>query len=64
MPIKNIIKNNLFDYSQLNVDQLAADFEVQINKGLSQAEAEKRMDNYGPNEVAAKEIMWWHILFN
>lgn len=31
-------------------------------KGISTEEAENRKNKYGPNEIIAKEIKWWHIL--
>ena len=43
--------------------QVAAELGTNINKGLSEEEAKKRLQKYGPNEIPEREEPLWHRIF-
>ncbi len=47
-------------YKERPAIQVAAELGVDIKKGLSQEEAKKRLEKYGPNEIPEKEEPLWH----
>ncbi|VAX11629.1 Lead, cadmium, zinc and mercury transporting ATPase; Copper-translocating P-type ATPase, partial [hydrothermal vent metagenome] len=50
-------------YTEQPVNETLATFKVQANKGLSDAEAARRIKQYGYNEIEEKEEAVWHRLF-
>jgi magnesium-transporting ATPase (P-type) len=48
--------NRAGDLEKASVDQVLAALDVQPNKGLSSAEAEKRLAKYGPNAIVERQI--------
>src|SRR3989338_4999619 len=47
----------------LSVDRTLAFLEVQPKQGLSEEEAKKRLEQYGPNQLtAAHRTKWWELL--
>jgi len=51
------------DYARQGVEQTLAGFEVDGARGLSDAEAERRLTQYGYNEIEEKEEPLWHRIF-
>ena len=50
-------------YEALPIVQVAAELGTDIRKGLSQEEAKKRLQKYGPNEIPEREEPLWHRIF-
>ncbi len=50
-------------YEKLPSVQVAAELGVDVKSGLSQEEAKKRLQKYGPNEIPEKEEPLWHRIF-
>ncbi len=47
------------------IDDLLQSFEVRSEEGLSDEEAQRRLDEHGPNELESVETRsWWHVLFS
>src|SRR3989344_1682304 len=44
-------------------EEIAQDLEASLEEGLSREEAEKRLKNYGKNEIEVKSLPWWRVLF-
>ncbi|MFA5069791.1 MAG: HAD-IC family P-type ATPase [Patescibacteria group bacterium] len=49
-------------YTNKSPEELSKEFSVDLNKGLSKAEAEKRLLSYGPNKISGREVNGWQIL--
>lgn len=64
MPLTADVKEHLLKYSQNGVEDLCKSLETTTN-GLTNTEAEARLKQYGPNEVAQKRrLPWWKHLAN
>ncbi len=50
-------------YEKLPWLQVAAELGVDVKKGLSEEEAQKRLQQYGPNEIPEYEEPLWHRIF-
>ena len=50
-------------FSQQTIAETLSSFRVKPNQGLSQAEADERLAQYGYNEIKEKEESLWHRLF-
>ena len=50
-------------YEKLPSIQVAAELSTNIEKGLTEEEAKKRLQKYGPNEIPEKEEPLWHRIF-
>ena len=50
---KNIVAQMQVDPSLADAQTVAQSLGVDLNTGLSQAEAKRRLDKYGPNELAS-----------
>jgi len=51
-----------FDFANLETDQVLLNLGTSL-EGLGEDESRKRWLKYGPNEVRARRVMWWHIFF-
>jgi H+-transporting ATPase len=51
------------DYKDIPIDKVASELGVDINKGLSEAEAKERLKKYGPNEIPEYKEPLWHRIF-
>lgn len=51
------------DYKKLSVEETLKDLNVEKNKGLSQEEVEKRLSEFGYNEIPEKEESLFHRIF-
>ena len=52
------------NWYHLNIDEVLSQFNSTADRGLSKAEASRRLMEYGPNELqAARRISPWAILF-
>ncbi len=51
------------EFKALGVDEALKRLEADPDRGLSQAEAERRLKTYGKNEVPEKEEPLWHRVF-
>ncbi len=50
-------------YEKMPWVQVAAELGVDVKKGLSEEEAKKRLQQYGPNEIPEYEEPLWHRIF-
>ncbi len=50
-------------YEKLPWVQVAAELGTDVNKGLSEEEAKKRLQKYGPNEIPEYKEPLWHRIF-
>ncbi|BAF70041.1 plasma-membrane proton-efflux P-type ATPase [Nitratiruptor sp. SB155-2] len=50
-------------YEKLTSLHVAAELGTDVQKGLSEEEAKKRLQKYGPNEIPEKEEPLWHRIF-
>jgi len=57
------VKLNTDNYSQQNTSETLKLFKVESDKGLSKAEAARRIGEYGYNEIEEKEEALWHRVF-
>lgn len=57
------MKLNTDNYSQQNTSETLKLLEVEADKGLSKAEATRRIGEYGYNEIEEKEEAFWHRIF-
>ena len=48
--------NNAVDLEKIPVDRVLAQLAVKLDRGLSSAEAQQRLNKYGPNALIEKEI--------
>lgn len=44
-------------------EEIAEELETSLTEGLSHEEAQRRLKNYGNNEIEAQKLEWWRILF-
>ena len=51
------------EYKNIPIDKVASEFNVDIETGLSQEEAKKRLKQYGPNEIPEYKEPLWHRIF-
>jgi H+-transporting ATPase len=51
------------DYKNIPIDKVASELGVDINRGLSKAEAKERLKKYGPNEIPEYKEPLWHRIF-
>jgi len=51
------------DYKNIPVEKVTAEFQTDINNGLSSEEAKKRLKKYGPNEIPEYKEPLWHRIF-
>jgi P-type Ca2+ transporter type 2C len=64
-PVTGHIQDSLMQWYKLETDQVVAQLETDLAHGLSQVEAEKRLERYGPNELEERgAISPWVILIN
>ena len=56
------MQNSVYPFCTLCEKELEKKFETSCGKGLSQAEADKRLKLYGKNELENKKVYWWAIL--
>jgi H+-transporting ATPase len=54
---------NTENYNQQMVAETLKSFEVQADNGLTNAEANQRIEQYGYNEIEEKEESLWHRVF-
>ena len=53
---------NFSSYTTKTAQEILTELRV-TNKGLDKQEVTRRQDEYGPNEIEARKIHWWQILF-
>jgi H+-transporting ATPase len=51
------------DYKNIPIDKVASELGVDINRGLSKAEAKERLKKYGLNEIPEYKEPLWHRIF-
>jgi H+-transporting ATPase len=54
---------NTENYNQQMVAETLKSFEVQADNGLTNAEANQRIEQYDYNEIEEKEESLWHRVF-
>jgi len=52
------------DFKKQSVDETLKELQTDLQKGLSSAEAQKRLQQYGPNAIEEKEEPLWHRIFS
>ncbi|MFO7612543.1 MAG: HAD-IC family P-type ATPase [Clostridia bacterium] len=58
------MKEKLQNAHSLSIDDIVSIAETDIDKGLGKEEAEKRLNEYGPNEIdSGEKVSAWKILF-
>ena len=51
------------EFEKKTVEEVIKELNTDPNRGLSESEAKKRLEIYGPNEVPEKEEPLWHRIF-
>lgn len=49
-------------YTNYTAEQLLSELQTNIETGLSESEVQKRLQEYGMNELPSKKSSWWRIL--
>lgn len=58
-----LFQMDLFQFTTKSNDEILKQLNVDFEQGLPHQEAKKRLEEFGPNEIAGEEISWWKILF-
>ena len=51
------------EYKDIPIEKIASEFQTDLQKGLSNEEAKKRLKKYGPNEIPEYKEPLWHRIF-
>ena len=54
---------NVDEYKDIPIEKVVAEFKTDIEKGLTQEEAQKRLKEYGYNEIPEYKEPLWHRIF-